>query len=361
LQELIRPITGELLVTFLKKDENQLRFLLSQLFNQDSAFAFDFLFRLISAGHLSENSINHLREMMIWPHSTGQYQNLKNSTLPGSFIDPIGVGQLLDRKKLGHSACEALVRDLRVKELSLEVYVSDLLPVFFSSHEIDLSQAQDLTIQFVNHQDDLNEHMIRKLQTFPFVVATGNRFLTPQSCLFPNESLQKFCSTQYFGFVDINILGALQFDNNKKLDGFLRKIGVAFDVSLELLVSSWRCIQEDIENRDSEIQRLTNIAEGLLELFQKKARGIRLLEGIPPTVNLLWPCKVGCKSWHSPSELIQSKWSRVICSLENLHEVGISFGKRSRELIQEVFAISNKPDTLKVNEHLQHCIMHYTM
>jgi hypothetical protein len=188
LQEHIRPITGDLLVTFLKKEENQSGFLLSQLFNQDSALAFDFLFRLISDGHLTESSINHLREMTIWPHSNGQFQNLINSTLPGSFIDPIGVGQLLDRKKLGHSASEALARDLGVKELSLEVYVLDLLPVFFISHQLDSRQAQDLTIQFVNHHDDLNEHMIRKLQTFPFVVSTGNRFLTPQSCLFPNES-----------------------------------------------------------------------------------------------------------------------------------------------------------------------------
>ena len=356
LQELIRPITAERLVSFLKKEENQLAFLLSQHFNEDTVSAFDFLFRLISVGHLSENSINHLREMMIWPHSNGQYLSLINSTLPGSFTDPIGVGQLLDRTQLGNFASESLVRDLRVKELSLEVYVLELLPVFFDLHELDSRQAQELTIQFVNHQDDFNEHMVSKLQTFPFIHVSGSRVLKPLSCLFPNDSLRKLCSTQYFDFVDVSILGSLKFAENKKLENFLAKIGVVFDVSLELIISSWRYIQESIENRDSDIQRLSDIADEILELSQRKKRSDKLSESLPLTASLLWPCKGGCKSWHHSSELIQSKWSKVICDLENLHEVGISFGKKNRAAIEEVFGIAYKPRSSKVNEHLQHCI-----
>jgi hypothetical protein len=356
LQELIRPITGELLVSFLKNKENQANFLQSQVFQQASVSAFEFLIRLISVGQLSESSINHLREMMIWPHSNGQNLSLLNSTLPGSFIDPIGVGQLLDRSRLGNSASEFLLRDLRVKELSLEVYILDLLPDFFGSHKLDSRQAQELTIQFVNHQEDLNEQMIRKLQTFPFVIASGTQILKPLSCLFPNESLQKLCSSKYFGFVDINLLGSLKFDENKKLESLLRKIGVVFDVSLELLMSSWRYIQNDIENSVTDIQRLTDIADSLVELSQKKARNVKFSEGSPPTLSLLWPCKNDCKSWHPSSELIQSKWSQVICNFENLHEVGVSFGKRKGELIEEVFGIVYKPNAFNINEHLQHCI-----
>lgn len=356
LQELIRPITGDLLVSFLKKEENQKGLLLSKLFNEDSASAFDFLFRLILSGDLSEISVNQMRDLVIWPHSNGQYLSLMNSTLPGSFVDPIGVGQLLDPTKLGQFASESLVRDLKVKELSLDVYVIDLLPVFFSTHELDSKQAQELIIQLVNHQEDLNDQMIIKLQSFPLVLASGNRVLTPKTCLYPSDLLQKLCSSQYFGFVDVKMLGSLKFHENMKLEGLLRKIGVVFDVDFELLMSSWRFIQQDIENRDSEIQRITDIAEGFLELSQKKVRSIKLSEGVQPTVSLLWPCKNGCKSWHPASELIQSKWSKVICDLENLHEVGLSFGKRNREAVEEVFGIANKPTAYKVNEHLQHCI-----
>jgi len=355
LQELIRPLTSDLLVSFLKKEENQKGFLLSKLFNEDSASAFDFLFRLISDGDLSEISVNQMRDMVIWPHSNGQYLSLINSTLPGSFVDPIGVGQLLDRTRLGQFASESLVRDLKVKELSLDVYVIDLLPVFFSTHELDSKQAQELTIQLVNHQEDLNEQMISKLQSFPIVLASGDRVLAPKNCLFPNDSLQKLCSSQHFGFVDTKILGSLKFSENMKLEGLLRKIGVVFDLSFEILMSSWRFIQQDIENRDSEVQRITDIAESFLELSQKKARSMKILEGVQPTVSLLWPCKNGCKSWHPSSELIQSKWSKVICDLEILHEVGVSFGKRNRESIEEVFAITYKPTAYKVNEHLEHC------
>jgi hypothetical protein len=356
LKELFRPITGEYLVSFLKKEENQVSFLHSKLFSQDSASAFDFLFGLISVGNLSENSVHKLREMMIWPHSNGQYMSLINSTLPGSFMDPIGIGQLLDRNRLGNSASESLVRDLRVKELSLEVYVLELLPVFFDLHELDSRQAQELTIQLVNHQENLNEQMISKLQNFPFVLTSGSAVLKPLSCLFPNDSLRKLCSSKYFNFVDVTILGSLKFTDNKKLESFLSKIGVVFDVGLDLLISSWRYIQEDIDNRDSEIQRLTDIAEGILDLSQKKVRGAKPIEVLPSAVSLRWPCKSGCKSWHYSSELVQSKWCKVVCDLENLHEVGVSFGKRNGEAIEEVFAIVYKPSASKVNEHLQHCI-----
>ncbi len=356
LEELIRPITSELLVSFLRNEENQKSFLLSKLFKEDSASAFDLLFRLILEGDLSEISVNILRGMAIWPHSNGQYLSLMNSTLPGSFVDPIGVGQLLDRTKLGHFASESLVRNLKVKELSLDIYILDLLPIFFSTHELDLKQAQELTIQFVNHQEDLNDQMIRKLQSFPFVLASGARVLMPINCLYPSDSLQKLCSNQHFGFVDIKILESLKFSENMKLEKFLRKVGVFFDPTFELLIASWEFIQQDIEIRDSEIQRITDIAEGLLDLSQRKARSNKLSESVPSTLFLLWPCKNGCKSWHPPSELIQSKWSKVICELENLHEVGVSFGKRNRESVEEFFAITNKPDAFKVNAHLQHCI-----
>jgi hypothetical protein len=357
LQDFVRPITGDLLISFLKNEDNQKSFLNCKQFAEGSVSAFDFLVSCITTSALTEISINHLREIGIWPHSNGNYLSLANSTLPGSFVDPIGVGQLLDRARLGEIASSFLARNLKVKELSLEVYVLDLLPIFFSTGELNVTQAQKLTVQFVDHQDDLNEQMIRKLQSFPFILAPGPKVLIPTGVLYPNESLQKLCSSQHFGFVDLQLLESLEFAKDKKLESFLRKIGVVFEPSFELLVSSWRFMQQDIENRDSEIPRLSDITESFLDIWQKKARNTRITEGVPPTHTLLWPCKNGCQAWHPASELIQSKWSKVICDVENLHEVGVNFGKRSRESIEEVFGIINKPEAHKVNQHLEHCIV----
>jgi hypothetical protein len=357
LQVFVSPMTSELLISFLKNESNQKSFLSSKQFAEGSVSAFDFLFSCISTDALTEILIDHLRNMAIWPHSNGQYLSLVNSTLPGSFVDPIGVGQLLDRARLGEIACSFLVRNLKVKELSLEVYVVDLLPIFFSTKELNPTQAQKLTIQFVNHQEDLNEQMIRRLQSFPFILALGPQVLIPTSALYPNDSLHKLCSNKHFRFVDLQILESLEFAENRKLESFLHKIGVIFEPSFDLLVSSWKFIQQDIESRDSEISRLSDIAESFLDIWQKKVRNTRITEGVLPTLTLLWPCKNGCQSWHPASELIQSRWSKVICEFESVHEVGVNFGKRSRESIEEVFGISNKPEAHKVNQHLEHCIV----
>lgn len=356
LQTEIQPITGERLVNFLVKQEHQTDFLESKILKDDSSSAFDFLFSCISSESLSDLSIERLRNMEIWPHSNGHFSSLLNSTLPGSFVDPIGVGRVLDRVKLGQLASTALVGNLRVKELSLAVYVLELLPSFFTSGELNLVQAQELTIQFVNHQEEFDQQMILKLQSFPFILVAGSLLRFPASCLYPSDLLLKLCAPKYFSFIDIEKLELLQFSEKSKLESFLRKIGVVFDPSFELLSTSWKCIQEDIDSRDSESLRLSDVAESFLDIWNKKSKISKVSENALPTADLLWPCKNKCASWHSPSELIQAKWSRVICDREKLHEVGVAFGKRSRDSIEEFFSIAHQPDTSKVNEHLEHCV-----
>lgn len=356
LQDELNTIMGDALVSFLREESTQNSFLTNEFFKDDSQAAFDFLFRCLVPDALSVMSIDRLREMEIWPHSNGQFMNLANSTLPGSFVDPIGVGQLIDRGRLGELATNCLIRNLHVKEMSLKVYVLDLLPTYFSTKTLSPVSAQELTIQFVDNQQDLDETMLEKLKSFPIVLTQGSKVEIPTNCLYPSESLQKICSDRFFNFVDLSVLGSLKYKTGSQLESFLRKIGIIFDPTFGLLVSSWEQIQNDTENRDLEFQRLSDLTESFFDIWQKKSKITRLSEGAPSTANLLWPCKNGCKSWHPAFELIQSKWCKVICVEENLHEVGVTFGKRTRESIEELFLISNKPEMFRVKQHLEHCI-----
>ena len=356
LQEQIESITGDKLVSFLNNENHTQEFLNGKLFLENSRLAFDYLFTCISCDNLMDLSKERLRSIKIWPHSTGHYFDLLTSTLPGSFIDPIGVGQLLDREKLGEVASTSLVEHLGVKELSLRVYVLELLPTFFRGNVLDHVQAQKLLIQFVNHQNDFDNEMIQKLKGFPFLLDQDAGIFTPLDCLYPSESLLKVCSKKYFKFVDIALILSLEYVENMKVEDFLRKVGMSFEPNFELLLSSWHKIQEDLENRSSEIKRITDIAEKFLDIWQKKTKVISTTIGDPKTVSLFWPCIHSCSSWHPASELIQSKWSKVVCEQENLHEVGVIFGKKNRELIEEIFAIVFKPPMYRVKEHLSHCV-----
>lgn len=356
LEKQIEPITGDKLVAFLNTDNHHLEFLNSKFFLENTRVAFDYFFKFISCDNLMEVSIGRLRSLKIWPHSTGHYFDLLTSTLPGSFTDPIGVGQLLDREKLGEIASTSLIEHLGVKELSLRVYVLELLPTFFIGNVLDRVQAQKLFIQFVNHHNDFDNEMIQKQKDLPYLLTQDAEILTPLNCLYPSDSLLKVCSKKHFKFIDIELLLSFRYLENMKAEDFLKKVGLIFEPNFELLLSSWHKIQEDLENRSSELERITDIAEYFVDIWQKKFKATKTTVGVPMTLSLLWPCTNNCSSWHPASELIQSRWSKVICEQEDLHEVGVTFGKKNKESIEEIFAIAHKPSMSKVNSHLNHCV-----
>lgn len=356
IQEQVDSLTGDKLISFLD-DSTQLElFLGSKIFIENSSNAFDFFTKLIECESLSKIAIERLRNIDMWPHSDGKSRNLFNSSLPGSFVDPIGVGQLLAPDKLGELTCRVLIDCLGVKKLNLSVYVLELLPRFFAEGVLLVSQAQKLLVQFVNQQGEFTPQMLDEVREFPFIITTNGQILKPKDCLYPNENLVKFCSMNNFSFIDIESVDKSDFTDSKKIDTFLRTIGVVFEPSFDLLVSSWKHIQENLDVRFTEIQRITDIAEGLLDIWQKKSRSSKITEGAPATYGLIWPCKSDCESWHPASELIQSKWSKVICSKENLHEVGVHFGKRPKETIEELFGITSNPSSRNSMEHLHHCV-----
>lgn len=356
IQEQINPLTGENLISLLEDDTQRSMFSESKLVNENSPDAFTFFMKVIDCESLSENSIDRLRNIDIWPSSDGKTQNLLNSALPGSFVDPIGIGHLLAPDKLGEVACGVLIDYLSVKQLDLSVYIVELLPRFFAKNTLLTSQAQKLLGQFVNHQSEFSPPMFDEVRKFSFITTTNGQILKPKDCLYPNESLVKLCSSDNFSFIDIETMKKLDSVDSKKIDTFLRLVGVVFEPSFDLLVSSWKHIQENLNVRSAEVKRITSIAEVLLDIWQKNLRNPKITEAIHLTYGLLWPCKSECNSWHPASQLIQSKWSQVICEHENLHEVGVHFGKRSRETIEELFGITNNPPLHKALEHLHHCV-----
>ena len=356
IQEQIEALTGDRLIPFLD-DSTQLElFLGSKIFIKNPSSAFDFFTKLIECESLSKIAIERLRNIEMWPHSDGKSRSLCNSALPGSFVDPIGVGQLLAPDKLGELTCSVLIDYLDVKQLNLSVYVLELLPRFFAESVLLASQAQKLLVQFVNQQGEFTPQMLDEVRKFPFIMTTNMQILRPKDCLYPNENLMKLCSSNNFCFIDIESVEKADFTDSKKVDTFLRTVGVVFEPSFDLLVLSWKHIQENSDVRLSEIQRINDIAEGLLDIWQKKLRSSKLTEGVPATYDLIWPCKSGCTTWHPASELMQSKWSRVICAQEDLHEVGVHFGKRSKEAIEELFGITSNPPLQNALAHLHHCV-----
>lgn len=351
----IALVTGDYLVTILSQDEGQ-QFMSSNFFKADSVQAFEFLFKCISCAHLREDSKERLKRIPFWPHSSGSHTNLLNSTLPGSFTDPIGVGQLLDREKLGQATSSILIQFLGVKELSLDVYVLDLLPTYFASQLLDAQQAYLLLLQFSDHQKSLSPQALQRIKDFPFVVCRSGLVLRPTDCLYPVESIQKVCSEKHFNYVDSDSHSSLNASESAQLKEFLKLSGVIFEVTFDLLIQSWLSLQENSVERSLEISRFTEIAEGFLNLWQKQGRNARPLLGNASLSALLWPCTENCGVWHSTAQLIQNRWSKTLCAAEGIHSVGLSFSRRSSDLIEEVFGIRSKPLIRDIHTHLAHCV-----
>ena len=351
----IEKLTSNKMIFVLSTEVGSKDFLENSFFANNPKSAYEYLLKILDYESVSAPGLEALRKLSIWPHSNGKFLDLISSTLPGSFVDPIGIGKLLNPEMLGVFSSRYMTEKLDVKELSLELYVTEQLPQYLDHSELSIQQAENLTVELIDHQESINASMFAKVQTLKIIVTERAKICKPSEVIFTNEMNLKLFSASDFDFVDLKRLEERVPEKDKRIESFLRKSGLIFDPNFDLLISSWDRTQEGISKSKSDVERVTNLSEAMLDLWQKKTKLLRSAEPQPKTKNLRWPCTNSCKEWHYPSDLIQSKWSKAICMKENSHEVGVNFGKRTRESIQELFGIASKPAMYKLDEHLEHC------
>ncbi len=349
----INAFTGDSLTHVLGEGSILNAFVESNAIKARSVETFDLVSKILGNEPLASASLEKLRMMGMWPHSDGQLSNLVDSVLPGSFEDPIGIGRLLAPEKLGANMASILLNSFKIKELNINVYILELLRSYSESNEVSKSHSQSLINQFARQISALSSESIEALKDFEILFTSQDSAVKPRTTLYPNEKLLEFCSESDFDFLALEFCESLDL-KAEELEAFLRKIGVTFDPTLSLLEESWRKIQEDLINRNDKIERLSKIANAIIDLVQQAKKASKSEVGEITRSDLRWPCVNRCIGWHSASEVIQSRWSKSICVTENLHAISVGFIKQTSDQIYDVFKIKKYPSIDVAIRHLHH-------
>ena len=355
----INDFSGDAFTYAMGKESIINSFLQSNALKTRSGETFELVSRVLGNQPLSSVSLERLKLIKIWPHSDGQLNNLVDSVLPGSFEDPIGIGRLLAPEKIGPEMASFLLSNLNIKELSINVYILELLKSYCTSNRISKSHSESLIYQLASQMGMLASESIEALRDLEILFTRGGSPIKPKLILYPTENLLEFCSESDFDFLDTESYGNLNLKDGE-LEAFLRKIAVTFDPNLSLLKESWKKIQEDAIYRNDKIERLSKIANALIDLVQKAKKANKSEDGDFASSDFRWPCVNGCTEWHSSSEVIQWRWSRSICEIENLHAISVRFTKQTSDHIYEVFNIMKYPPIDVAIRHLQHRVREQT-
>ena len=349
----IKVFSGDSLTYTLGQASSFISFIESNALKTRSVETFELVSKVLGNEPFASTSLEKLRLMGMWPHSDGQLSSLVDSVLPGSFEDPIGIGRLLAPEKLGTDMASILLNSFKIKELNINVYILQLLKSYSDSNEISKSHSKSLINQFARQMGALSSESIEALKDFEILFTSDGSAVKPRTTLYPTEKLLEFCSESDFDFLSLEFCESLNL-KAEEFDTFLRKIGVTFDPTLSLLEDSWTRIQEDVVNRNDKVERLSKIANTIIELIQQAKKKPKTEGSEITRSDLRWPCVNGCTGWHSASEVIQSRWSKSICVTENLHAVSVGFAKQSSDHIYEVFKIKKYPPIDVAIRHLHH-------
>ena len=356
LNTLLNLLSGDALTNILSIESNLDFFTKSIPFNNNPLETFGLLQKVLTNEPFTKMSVEKLKSIEIWPHSDGRLSHLRNSVLPGSFEDPIGIGNLLAPEKLGPEMSAYLLNSFEIKELNINVYILTLLKVFLMSNVITEANSQRLMQQLISQGSALSDDSIEALKNLEIVFTKSGISVKPSACLFPSEKLIEFCSEDHFNFIGTRFLEDVTVDKSD-LELFLRRIGVLFEPDLLLLRESWLQIQADGDNRNREIGRLSKVANALLDLLTAKKKKSQGDNQEVTFASLKWPCTNECTGWHDPTEVIQLRWSKSVCVNENLHPVGILFNKQSPDFIFEAFGVKKYPPIEMAVRHLQHRVL----
>lgn len=349
----IKDFSGDSLARILGEDASFNSFIESDALNTRSIETFELISKVLGDQPLASASLEKLRMISIWPHSDGQLSNLVDSVLPGSFEDPIGIGRLLAPEKLGSDMALILLNSFKVKELNINVYILELLNSYLKSNKLSKNNSRSLTQQLASQIGMLSAESIEALKDFEILFSSSGTTVKPKTTLYPTEKLLDLCTESDFDFLDLEVYENLDLKTDE-MELFLRKIEVTFDPTLSLLEESWKRIQEDVVNRNEKIERLSKIANSIIDLVQLAKKGQKTEVSENTRSHFLWPCKNGCIGWHTASEVVQLRWSKSICVTENLHAVSVGFTKQTTDHIYEVFNIKKYPPIDVVIRHLHH-------
>ena len=303
---------------------------------------------------LTSDDLERIRSLEIWPGSATHYYSATQCKIPGDFSDPLELAQLVDPKLVIPSALEFLSKSLLVSTLSLNTYISEILPRYFSREVNDISSEsyKKLIIELWKDQPSLMLGSgLTAFKSMYFIPIGEKRFSKPENSSFFDAEIQKLLGDQTFQWVDEDM-----FPVGLEYKGVFLRWGVKEKPGIAEICGTWKSIVRSFSpsQAKNKIDQLVNY----IFLNQRKYESGELQTqlGLMSSERCM-PATRGEEYWHRPADLYLNRFEELFSSQLNAHAIGVSVVDQDKKSEFEEFLVKRlsvkfAPELQLVLEHL---------
>lgn len=302
-------------------------------------------------GNVEKMVYQALRNLPIWL-SSGGLTKASQAFIPGDFSDPTGLADLLDTSVLTDSAKEFVSAKLGVKTQTIETFVQNVLPRFFTdAGPLNEQKYARLISELASHAALVNNEDIRRLLgSLPIVPTQDGRWSRPINTYRRSDDLVRVLGDAPHLWLD-----ASRVPNARSVHTFIDSLGLRRSPMARHLVDRMLFIAEKYLPTD-DAKRASGEAFYVLcdhyEEWKEKAffqDAINDLRGV-----MCFPADGDTERWHSAQSLYAPYRAEAFKSQVDI----LDFRNTARlktELLQDL-DITINPETRLVIDHLQYCV-----
>ena len=312
------------------------------------------LVKLAKSSEITEDLISRITKLKIWPVGDGKFSASQNALIPGNFKDPLGETDIINSALLSPDVINFLRERLRVKELSFDSYIREVLPKKFDRkvNLIDKIKYKDLLTELSSHLNHFpKQYFLSTFSEIFFIPTETGEFNTPHNVVFNNGDYREKLGPEYPFWLNEDYL-----PDSIAIPPLLEAIGVRRKPSPTQLIALVEeiCQEMPTENNRKKVMKYFNFMAEETHAYTNTELKNALM-GIKEKRCL--PFENNFKDWARPENLLIpgnreliSTQSHVLvldyCALKNF----------SNTFFIEQLGVKNEPSLSDVISHIQACV-----
>lgn len=302
---------------------------------------------------LSTDDLERIRTLAIWPGSATLFYSAEQCKIPGDFSDPLELAQLVDPKMIMPAALDFLSKVLRVSTLSVETYISEILPTYFSReiNDIHPENYKKLMVELWRNQSSLTLGSgLAAFEAMYFIPVGEKKFSKPGNTSFFDFELQNLLGDQSFNWVAENMLPA-----GLEYKGIFMRWGVKEKPGVADICAVWKSIirSHSPSQAKLKIEQLVNY----LFINQRNYDSGEFTSQLSfMLAERCMPAARESEQWYRPTDLYLPKFEELFSSQPNALVIGVSALAQEKKLEFEEFLV--KRLSVKFAPELQLVLSH---
>jgi hypothetical protein len=292
----------------------------------------------------SPQSKQALIRLPIFPSSTG-FKPLSELVLPGDFVDPMGLTDIVDLNQLEER--KEFLRDLGAKELSFNRYVTDFIPKVFEDTNIAKEKKRALIALLATRLGEIrsDREILRNLSQIAIAECVDGQYRKPAETYFDAAIIRDVLG-------DDAPVALLLREHLEALKEFYLWVGVAERPRYE---DTLRCIKTIADKSPDKNARIW-IGVIFKYLGECSIESLEDEQTLLILKSLRWlPAQNCTDKWFRPSEIFAVFQSYLFESQADFLDIPVAVQQKCSKFMNWL-GIPVEPSVGKIVSHLLHCV-----